>query len=87
MKVETVGKHRSRLQIVADILFVVEDGAKKTQIMRRANLNYKLLGRYSTDVIEAGLISFGDANSYTLTPKRTRLPEGISRVFEALKTA
>ena len=64
-----MGKHRSRLRIVADILLVVRDGAKKTQIMRRANLNYKLLGRYLTDVIEAGLIRFGDANSYTLTPR------------------
>jgi len=64
-----VGKHRSRLQIVADILFVARDGAKKTQIMRRANLSYRLLGRYLPDVIEAGLVRFGDAGSYTLTPR------------------
>jgi len=64
-----VGKHRNRLQIVADILFVVKDCAKKTQIMRRANLSYKLLGRYLTDIIEAGLVRFGDAGSYTLTPR------------------
>ena len=54
-----MGKHRSRLQIVADILFVVRDGAKKTQIMRRTNLSYKLLGRYPTDVIEAGWLDSG----------------------------
>ena len=62
-----LGKHRSRLQIVADILFVVKDGAKKNQIMRRANLSYRLLCRYLTDVIEAGLVRSGDSGSYTLT--------------------
>jgi len=67
--VRSVGKHRSRLQIIADILFVVKDGAKKTQIMHRAKLSYKLLGRYLTDVIEAGLVRFGDAGSYTLTAR------------------
>jgi len=64
-----VGKHRSRLQVIADILFVIRDTAKKTQIMRRTNLSYKLLGRYLTDVIEAGLVRLEDARSYTLTPR------------------
>jgi len=62
-----MGKHRSRLQIVADILFVVKDGASKTKIMRRANLSYRLLRRYLTDVMEAELVRHGDAGSYTLT--------------------
>jgi len=62
-----MGKHRSKLQIVADILFAVRNNAKKTQIMRQANLSYKLLGQYLSFVIEAGFVRFKDANSYTLT--------------------
>jgi len=88
VKGETVGKHRSRLQIVADIHFVVKDGAKKTQIMRRVNLSYKLLGRYLTDVMEAGLVRFGDANSYTLTPRGRDFLNGYqeySRRYRQLK--
>ena len=64
-----MGKHRSKLQIVADILFAVRNNAKKTQIMRQANLSYKLLGQYLSFVIEAGFVRFKDANSYTLTPR------------------
>lgn len=66
-----MGKYRSRLEIVADILYVVNDnnGAKKTRIMYQANLSYKLLTRYLKDVVEAGLVAFGSANCYTLTWK------------------
>jgi len=67
MKGESVGKHRSRLQIVADILLVVKDGAKKTKIMRRANLSHRLLRRYLAHIMEAELVRPRDAGYYTLT--------------------
>jgi len=67
MKGELVGKHRSRLQIVADILLVVKDGAKKTKIMRRANLSHRLLRRYLAHITEAELVKPRNASSYTLT--------------------
>jgi len=62
-----VGKHRSRLQIVADILLVVKDGARKTKIMRRANLSHRLLHRYLAHITEAELVRPREAGSYTLT--------------------
>lgn len=66
-----MGKHRSRLKILANILTVVRsnNGAKKTQIMYQAYLSYKLLIQYLKDVTEAGLVTYGGENCYKLTPK------------------
>lgn len=66
-----MGKYRSRLEIVADILCVVNgnNGARKTRIMYQANLSYKLLTRYLKDIVEAGLVRFGSRNYYALTRK------------------
>lgn len=66
-----MGKHRSRLKILAKILSVVNDneGAKKTQIMYQAYLSYKLLVQYLNDVLEAGLVVSENGSTYELTPK------------------
>ena len=62
--------YRDRLNIIADILNVVSQNAKKTQIMYQANLSYKVLQKYLSDVVEASLISFdGGTQYYVLTPK------------------
>lgn len=61
-------KYRSRLRIVADILFAAREGSKKTHIMYKANLSYKLVSRYLTDVIEAGLVKFYDGE-YIITKR------------------
>lgn len=68
---KTLGKHRSRLNILANILSVVSDnnGAKKTQIMYQAYLSYKLLVQYLKDVTDAGLIMCEDETFYKLTEK------------------
>jgi len=63
-------KYRNKLHIIADILYIASEGAKKTQIMYRANLSYKLLGRYLAEVMDAGLVTFeGSADYYRLTRK------------------
>jgi len=66
-----MGKHRTRLAILARILSVVNNGngVKKTQIMYQAYLSYRLLTRYLSDVMEAGLVKCGDKNCYRLTKK------------------
>ena len=65
-----MGRHRSRLKILEDILSVINGntGVKKTQIMYKAYLSYKLLIRYLNDVMDAGLVTCDD-NSYMLTDK------------------
>lgn len=69
-----MGKHRSRLKILASILEVIttNKSAKKTQIMYQAYLSYKLLVQYLKDVTEAGLVVCGEENCYKLTPKGER---------------
>ena len=63
-------KYRNKLHIIADMLSIASKGAKKTEIMYRANLSYKLLCRYLAEVVDAGLISFeGSAGCYRLTRK------------------
>ena len=63
-------KYRSKLQIVADILIVAENGAKKTRIMYQANLSHDLLKRYLDETLEANLISINkDEKSYITTEK------------------
>ena len=62
--------YRGRMDIIADILNVVSGNAKKTKIMYQANLSYKVLQKYLTDVREASLISFVNLEQYyVLTPK------------------
>jgi predicted transcriptional regulator len=66
----SLGSYRSRLDIIADILNVVKGNAKKTQIMYQANLSFKVLQRYLSDITGASLIEFEDAkNYYVLTDK------------------
>jgi len=66
-----MGKHRSRLNILAAILSVVNSGTgvKKTQIMYQAYLSYKLLVQYLKDITEAQLVRCEKGNHYVLTQK------------------
>ena len=65
-----MGNYRNRLEIIADILQVASQNAKKTQIMYQANLSYKVLKKYLRDLIAASLISFETASQlYVITAK------------------
>ena len=65
-----MGSYRGRLDIIADILQVVRQNAKKTQIMYQANLSYKVLQRYLKNITAASLIAFeNEAQCYVLTSK------------------
>jgi predicted transcriptional regulator len=64
-----LGKYRTKLQIIAEILEIVSGGAKKTHIMYRANLSYKLLCRYLDEVLGCGLVKVNSDDSYAVAPK------------------
>ena len=65
-----MGSYRSRLHIIADILHVARSGAKKTQIMYRSNLSYKLLTKYLIQTLEAGLMRFDrEKQCYVITAR------------------
>jgi predicted transcriptional regulator len=62
--------YRSKLDIIADMLHVMVDGAKKTQIMYGANLNYGILMKRLNEIRNACLISFErKRRCYVLTSK------------------
>jgi len=83
-----MGKHRSRLKILANILSVVSDNncAKKTQIMYQAYLSYKLLVQYLNDVTEAGLVICGNENCYKLTPKGEKFLAKFGEYYKSRET-
>lgn len=62
--------YRRKLDIIADMLLVAGNGAKKTQIMYQANLSYRLLTKYLEEIRKAYLISFErKQRRYVLTSK------------------
>jgi predicted transcriptional regulator len=85
-------RYRSHLQIVAEILEIVRDGARKTHIMYRANLSYKLLCKYLDEVLKCGLVRVDKSECYVVAPKGERFLERFysylkrrNRVHEELK--
>ena len=74
-----MGNYRNRLQIVADILVVAEDGAKKTHIMYGANLSYGLLSQYLAQVLDAGLVHIDGKGLYKLTEKGRMFLEDFNK--------
>jgi predicted transcriptional regulator len=79
--------YRDRLDIIADILNVVSREAKKTQIMYQANLSYKVLQRYLSEIVDASLISFQNINQiYFLTGKGQEYLEAYKEYARYSKT-
>ena len=65
--------YRRKLDIIADILQVAKENAKKTQIMYQANLSYTVLERYLAEVLAASLICFeNETGCYRLTDKGSK---------------
>ena len=57
------------MEILVDILSLVKEGARKTHIMYRANLSFKLLDKYLNEVLTAGLVRLDDDGFYKITGK------------------
>jgi predicted transcriptional regulator len=67
---EVNGKSRDFFDIMAEMLIVCQNGAKKTHIMYKANLSYKMLQRYMRVILEAGLVKrSSDDRCFRTTPK------------------
>ena len=56
---------RNNLDISAEILQVAQEGAKKTHIVYKANLNFLIVKKYLNNLIEEGLLSKNDTRYYT----------------------
>jgi predicted transcriptional regulator len=84
-------KQRSRWDIVFDILKVIseEEGAKKTYIMQRANLDWRSFKKYFNFLVEHNFLRTGDESgkrkSYKLTKKGQDLLTELQEVAEMLQ--
>ena len=47
---------RGRLEIARDILMIAKTGARPTELVYKANLNFNILKKYLQEMEEAGLI-------------------------------
>jgi predicted transcriptional regulator len=78
--------YRRKLDIIADILQVAKEDAKKTQIMYQANLSYTVLERYLAKVVGAYLVCFDDGSGcYRLTDKGREYLDAYKRYFKTHK--
>lgn len=67
---------RDRTEISADILRVAKDGALKTHIVYKANLNFSIVKRYLSRLIGTGLLEKIDDHYFTT-------PQGREFIYHA----
>jgi len=58
---------RNDLDICVDILHVARKGAKKTHIVYKANLNFKIVKKYINRLIKTGMLSSAKDSSLYVT--------------------
>ena len=77
---------RNDLDICADILQVAKAGAKKTQIVYQANLNFKIVKKYLTRLIETGMLdTVEDKRLYTTTNRGMDFLEQYNELIVPIK--
>ncbi len=62
---------RNNIDITADLLYVAKNGARKTHLVYKANLNFMLIKKYLARLTENGLLESVNERFYT-TDKGTR---------------
>jgi predicted transcriptional regulator len=84
-----VGRRRSSIQIIADMLRVGENGAGKTEIMYTANMSYSQIQRYLDYLVGQGFIDrFNMDNTmvaYRVTESGFKLLKAIDTLMEMLE--
>src|SRR4030066_1575363 len=81
-----MGNYRGRLDIIADILNVASRNPKKTQIMYQANLSYKVLQKYLSEIVGSSLIGYEDEKQcYKLTDKGRAFLEAYQKYTKTNK--
>jgi predicted transcriptional regulator len=76
-------ERRDRVEIMAEILFAARKGATKTEMVYKANLNFKRVKSYLDYLEEKRLLENSDT-LYTLTERGKELLHGYQRVKEIL---
>jgi len=85
-----VSRRRSRLEVVADILTEALNGANKTRIMYRANLNFLRFDGYFSELLDKELIVEENASDgkavYRTTDKGRRFLKIIRGAEEIISS-
>ena len=76
-------KNRNRFQITQAILQIAREGSRKTRIMHGANLSFKLLEKYLTTLVRAGLLKVKEVERKTYVTSEKGLR--FLKEFEALE--
>lgn len=83
-----VGRRRSNIEIIADMLRVGENGAGKTEIMYSANMSFSQIQKYLEYLVGQGFISRVDMDNavvgYRVTDSGLRLLKAIDTLLEML---
>jgi len=80
--------HRSRIDIIADILDAADGGARKTHIMYRCNLSFKQLETYLNLLLNRRLLKMvpeESKSSYTRAFKITNKGQILLQAYQSLK--
>jgi predicted transcriptional regulator len=82
-------KRRDATRVIHDILLLGKDGATKTEIVYKANLNFPLAEKYLHFLLAKDLVHVGEdmdgIRKYTLTDKGGRLLGLVSEVEKQLE--
>jgi len=80
---------RDKLKIILDILDICANGANKTKIVYRANLNFKMANIYLEIMTNEGLLSHQDEKGggkvYLTTDRGKDLLGDVSQIYERLE--
>ena len=83
-----VGRRRSNVQIIADMLRVGENGAGKTEIMYSANMSYAQIQKYLEYLVGQGFVNKVDMDNsmvaYQVTDNGLKLLRAIDNLMEIM---
>lgn len=83
-----VGRRRSNIEIIADMLRVGENGAGKTEIMYTANMSYSQIKKYLEYLVNQGFVNKVNMDNsmvaYQVTDNGLKLLKAIDTLLEML---
>jgi len=83
-----VGRRRSNVEIIADMLRVGENGAGKTEIMYSANMSYSQIQKYLDYLVNQGFINKVNMDNtmvaYQVTDNGLKLLKAIDTLMEMM---
>jgi predicted transcriptional regulator len=86
-----VGRRRSNIEIIADMLRVGENGAGKTEIMYTANLSYLQIQKYLDYLVNQGFVNKVNLDNtmiaYQVTENGLKLLKTIDTLMQMLESS